>query len=85
MTTTTNEKGLAATNDQTPENTTNPTIVRSYDPHAKALAHATARAALGGFTLHELSSGGYLLGRGMARELPSLNAVHQALAALGVR
>ena len=83
--TTTNERGLAATNDQTPENTTNPTIVRSYDPHGKALAHATARAALGGFTLHELAGGGYLLGRGMNRELPSLHAVHLLLASMGVR
>ena len=60
-------------------------IVSAYDPHAKSLAHATARAALGGFTLHELAGGGYLLGRGMTRELPSLHAVHLMLASMGVR
>jgi hypothetical protein len=67
------------------QGTQNPGIVSAFDPHGKALAHATARAALGGFTLHELAGGGYLLGRGMNRELPSLHAVHLLLASMGVR
>lgn len=67
------------------QTTQNPGIVSAFDPHAKSLAHATARAALGGFTLHELAGGGYLLGRGMTRELPSLHAVHLMLASMGVR
>ena len=51
----------------------------------KALASMTARAALCGCTLHELSGGGYLLCRwGHCRELPDLRAVAQLLRQMGV-
>lgn len=50
----------------------------------KALASMTARAALCGCTLHELSGGGYLLCRwGMSRELPCLRAVGDLLRRIG--
>jgi hypothetical protein len=50
----------------------------------KALATMTARAALCGCTLHELSGGGYLLCRwGMSRELPCLRAVGDLLRRIG--
>jgi len=50
----------------------------------EALAMMTARAALCGCTLHELSSGGYLLCRWeMSRELPCLRAVGNLLRRIG--
>jgi hypothetical protein len=50
----------------------------------KALASMTARVALCGCTLHELSGGGYMLCRwGMSRELPCLRAVGDLLRRIG--
>ena len=60
-------------------------IVSAFDSQRKSFEHARALAALAGCTLHELASGGYLLGRGMCRELPDLRAVHTLLAQMGVR
>ena len=55
-------------------------IVGQADADRKRFATAAALAAQAGCTLHELSSGGYLLGRwSMCKELPDLNAVHQLL------
>lgn len=52
--------------------------------NGKAFATMTARAALCGCSLHELSGGGYLLCRwGMSRELPCLRAVGDLLRRLG--
>jgi len=57
----------------------------SNDGHGKARATMTARAALAGCTLHELSGGGFLLCRwGMAKELPDLRAVAALLGRMGV-
>jgi len=51
----------------------------------KELARLTAHAARGGFVVHSLASGGYLLGRwGHSRELPSLHALSIALRQMGV-
>ena len=51
----------------------------------KALASMTARAALCGCTLHELSGGGYLLCRwGLSRAVPNVNALSQVFAQMGV-
>jgi len=45
-----------------------------------------AQAERAGFTLHTLSSGGFVLGRwGLARELPDLAAVAALLLRLGAR
>lgn len=50
----------------------------------KAFAMMTARAALCGCTLHELSGGGHLLCRwGISRELPCLRAVGELLRRIG--
>ncbi len=62
-------------------------IVPAGDAERKEFANASALAARAGCTLHELASGGYLLGRwSMCRELPDLRAVHAMLARMtGVR
>ncbi len=62
-------------------------IVGQAGDERKEFASAAALAAQAGCTLHELSSGGYLLGRwSMCREVPDLRAVHALLARMtGVR
>lgn len=60
-------------------------IVGHADSVRKELAYWTAIAARGGFVVHELASGGFLLGRwGHCRELPSLHALSIALRQMGV-
>lgn len=62
------------------QNTDDNSIVGQPDAERKRFATAAALAAQAGCTLHELSSGGYLLGRWtFCKELPDLNAVHQLL------
>jgi len=86
---TANKKGLAATNDQTPD--TNQPAESESVPGSLQTAECDrfetlrARAALHGSSLFELS-GGYLLTRYCAtRALPDLAAVAALLAQLGVR
>lgn len=63
---------------------TNAEIVIDLDGDRKPFATMTAQAARCGCTLHELSSGGYLLSRwGMSRELPSLRDVGDMLRLIG--
>lgn len=59
---------------------------RSKHPNSlpDAIATASVRAADQGFALHELASGGYLIGGcGLAREAPDLRAVGAYLRQLG--
>ena len=59
--------------------------IHQPDGDHKELARLTAHAARGGFVVHELASGGYLLGKwGHCRELPSLHALSIALRQMGV-
>lgn len=61
-------------------------IFRQDGGELKELARLTAHAARGGFTVHALASGGYLLGRwGHSKEVPSLHALSIALRRMGVQ
>lgn len=56
------------------------------DDAGKALATMKARAALAGCTLHELSDGGYLVGRwNYSKAVPCLRAVGDLLRQIGGR
>ena len=84
--TTPNEKGQDAANVKAHEYTTNTSIVAQPDAEGKAVANMTATAAMAGWTLRALSSGGWLMCRwGRARELPDLAAVGALLRQLGAR
>lgn len=84
MTPRANEKGLAARDDQTPEDTTNTHILADLDAGRKAYVTMQATAATAGCALYELSTGKFLLTRwGLSRELPDLRAVGALLAQLG--
>lgn len=64
----------------------NTDIVDQQSNERQDFEKAQAKAALLGCTLHQLSSGGYLLGRWtMCRELPDLRAVLTLLAQIGGR
>ena len=61
-------------------------IVGQADAESKAAANMTATAAMAGWTLRALSSGGWLMCRwGRARELPDLAAVGALLRQMGAR
>lgn len=86
MARTTNEKGLDATNDQAPENTTNTSIVSDLDAGRKSFLTLQAKAAVSGASLYELAGGSFLLCKyGLSRELDSLHAVGKLLQQMGVR
>ena len=67
------------------QSTTDHAIVSAFDPHGKAIARAKAEAARAGCGLYELACGGFLLTRGMHRELPDLRSVHRVLQQMGAR
>jgi len=68
------------------QNTDSTSIVGEADAERKERERMTATAALAGWTLHSLSSGGWLLCRwGRARELPDLAAVGALLRQMGAR
>lgn len=70
---------------QAQEGNTSTAIVSAFDPHGKAIARAKAEAARAGCGLYELACGGFLLTRGMHRELPDLRSVHRVLQQMGAR
>lgn len=86
--TTTNEKGLAATNDQT-QGTTNTGIVddAGKEPTHKAFTRMQAQAAFAGISVYELAGGAYLASRWNwpPRELPDLGALANFLRQQGVQ
>jgi hypothetical protein len=58
-----NEKGLGACGAQPYESTVNPAIVAEQDCDRKAFTTLAALLAIRGFSVYELSGGGYLCAR----------------------
>ena len=67
------------------QTTADPGILAPQLDERKEFARLQATAARGGFVVHELSDGAFLLGRwGHSRELPSLHALAVALRQMGM-
>ncbi len=85
----TNEKGLAATNDQTPDTTNEASILPAADAERKTLERLRALAAMAGLRVHRLDCGGGFIIIGAngwcTRELRDLHALAQALRQQGVQ
>jgi hypothetical protein len=60
---TVNEKGLDVTSAQPQESTVNPAIVIDLDADRKAFTTIAALLALRGYSLYELSGGGFLVSK----------------------